>query len=474
MTAKPIFHLHFVGIGGIGMSGIAEVFLNQGFRVSGSDLSDSDNVKRLRAAGAQVFVGHAGSNVGKADVVVVSSAVKDTNPEVIEARKNRIPVIPRAEMLGELMRGKVGVAVAGTHGKTTTTSMMASVLTVAGMDPTVVIGGIVNSMGGNAKLGQGAYVVAEADESDGSFTHLPATYAIITNIDNDHMDHFGRLENLDRAFSSFVGKLPFYGMAAACGEDGGVRRCLEQWTKPYLTYGLSQEWDTYASDVEIRSDGSSYVVHCRERGGGKHKRLGKVDLKVMGRHNVLNSLAVVTVANAMSVPFEQIAAGLQEFSGVRRRFDLVWMDPVKTRCVVDDYGHHPTEIMATLAVARKFWHGRILTVFQPHRYSRTLHCKDGFMTCFHDTDALFMTDIYGAGEDPIPGVHARELTAEIQGRNALMGGKTKDVRYTGDLDATLEAVVDFMEEGDLVLFLGAGSITRLPYRLKELLESPKK
>ncbi|MCC7440577.1 MAG: UDP-N-acetylmuramate--L-alanine ligase [Bdellovibrionales bacterium] len=471
MTGKAVFQLHFVGIGGIGMSGIAEVFLNQGYKVTGSDLTDSENVKRLRKAGVQTFVGHAAGNISGADVVVVSSAVRSDNPEVIEAKRLRIPVIPRAEMLGELMRGKTGIAVAGTHGKTTTTSMMASVLTLAGLDPTVVIGGIVNSMGGNAKLGQGEYVVAEADESDGSFTHLPATYAVVTNIDNDHMDHFGQLENLDRAFAQFVGKLPFYGLVAACGEDGGVRRVLGQWTKPYLTYGLSPEWDTYASDVEIRSDGSSYVAHCRDRAGGEHRRLGRVELRVMGRHNVLNSLSVVTIAHALGIPFPQIAAGLNEFTGVRRRFEQIWMSASRSRCVVDDYGHHPTEILATLAVARRFWSGRVITVFQPHRYSRTLNCKEGFMSCFQETDLLLLSDIYAAGEEALPGVHSRELAQEIQSRAALSGGQGPEVRYVGDLEAALDSVVELMDEGDLVLFMGAGSITRLPYRLKELLET---
>jgi len=354
--------LHFVGIGGIGMSGIAEVFLNQGYRVSGSDLNESEATRHLSHLGAKIYVGHDASHIGTASVVVVSSAVRNTNPEVIEAKKQRIPVIPRAEMLGELMRGKLGIAVAGSHGKTTTTSMLSSVLVHAGLDPTLVIGGRVDSLGGsNAKLGKGRYVVAEADESDGSFLHLPASLGVVTNIDNDHLDHFGNITAVETAFVDFVAKLPFYGLAMVCGEDAGVKRCLERFTKPFLTYGFSEEWDLYARDVECEGLSSKFNVI-------KGSELGQFELSVPGRHNVLNALASIGIALHLGIDVDQIRKGLKEFKGVKRRFEIRWQDIKRRRVIIDDYGHHPTEIHATLMAARKFWPGRIISVFQPHRY----------------------------------------------------------------------------------------------------------
>jgi UDP-N-acetylmuramate--alanine ligase len=461
--------LHFVGIGGIGMSGIAEVFLNQGYRVTGSDLSDSELTKRLVRLGARVAIGHRPENIAGADVVVISSAVKPSNPEVLEARRLRIPVIPRAEMLGELMRGKTGIAVAGSHGKTTTTSMLATVLTVAGLDPTLVIGGRVDSLGGNAKLGQGKYVVAEADESDGSFLHLPATYGVVTNVDNDHLDHFGSLTRIEDAFVDFVGKLPFYGVAAVCGEDAGVRRCLSRFTKPVVTYGFSREFDTFATDVLDEGIGSSFRVSYRDGSGALVSPEERVRLAVPGRHNVLNALAAISVATRMEVPFGALVRGLAEFRGVKRRFEVRWQDTARRRVIIDDYGHHPTEIMATLAAARTFWPGRIVTVFQPHRYTRTLHCRDGFLSAFHQSDVLLVTDIYAAGEDPIDGVDARALAEDIRRVN----GKG-EVAYAGDLNGALAEVRARMRDGDLVLCLGAGTITRLPDDLVATIGKPGK
>lgn len=465
MQKKEETLLHFVGIGGIGMSGIAEVFLNQGYQVSGSDLAESDITKRLSYLGARINLGHRAENVQQPHVVVVSSAVKETNPEVVEAKRCRIPVIPRAEMLGELMRGKLGIAVAGTHGKTTTTSMLATVLTAAGLDPTLVIGGKVDSFGGNAKLGRGQYVVAEADESDGSFLHLPATFGIITNIDNDHLDHFGSLHAIEDAFTHFVSKLPFYGFAAVCGEDPGVKRCLQRWTKPFETYGFSDEWDLYAKDVKHIGMGMNFSVYHHKAGeklgGGTRspsRLLGEVNLSVPGSHNVLNALAAISVALKLDIPFDVIAQGLQEFRGVKRRFDIRWHDVTHKRAIVDDYGHHPTEISATLEAARNFWPGRIIAVFQPHRYSRTLHCRDGFLSAFAQCDVVMITDIYSAGEDPIPGVDAASLAAGIQ----KVAHQQQEIFYTGDLKATGERVANFFKDGDLVLCLGAGTITRLP------------
>ncbi|MCM2324007.1 MAG: UDP-N-acetylmuramate--L-alanine ligase [Oligoflexia bacterium] len=462
MTArKEQTQLHFVGIGGIGMSGIAEVFLNQGYRVTGSDTVDSEITRRLTQLGGRISIGHRAEHVAGAAVVVISSAVRPTNPEVREARRLRIPIIPRAEMLGELMRGKTGIAVAGTHGKTTTTSMLATVLTVAGLDPTLVIGGKVDSLGGNAKLGQGPLVLAEADESDGSFLHLPATYGIVTNIDNDHLDYYGDITRVEDAFVHFVNKLPFYGVAAVCAEDPRVRRCQERFAKPFVTYGFSAEADFYAEAVRADGMGTVFTVLGRYGAGVPHARLGEVALLVPGRHNVLNALASVAIATSLDISFELIARGLSEFRGVKRRFEVRWQDPVRRRVVVDDYGHHPTEVAATLAAARAFWPGRIITVFQPHRYSRTQHCREDFRAAFRDTDVLLMTEIYAAGEEPLPGVSGASLADEIA-RAAETG---KEVRFVGDLTAAKEAVFSLLQDGDMVLCLGAGSITKLPDQL---------
>lgn len=461
MHKKEETLLHFVGIGGIGMSGIAEVFLNQGYQVTGSDLAESESTRKLAQLGAKIMIGQKAENIAGAHVVVISSAIRQSNPEVVEAKRLRIPLIPRAEMLGELMRGKQGIAIAGTHGKTTTTSMLATVLMVAGLDPTMVIGGKVNSLGGNAKLGQGQFVVAEADESDGSFLHLPATYGVVTNIDNDHLDHFGNLTAIEDAFVDFVGKLPFYGLAAVCGEDAGVKRCMLRWTKPFLTYGFSDEWNLFADSVVYRGLGSRFQVYLRESVGEKPQLLGEVTLSVPGKHNVLNALACSLIALQLGVPFETIAKGLQEFHGVKRRFDIRWEDSVRKRAIVDDYGHHPTEIAATLAAARNFWPGRIITVFQPHRYTRTLHCHDGFLSAFSQSDIVLITDIYSAGEDPIPGVDSLSLVEDIR----KVGASQKEIFYSGNLKTTQDQLKCLFTDGDLILCFGAGSITRLSDQL---------
>ncbi len=468
--------LHFVGIGGIGMSGIAEVFLNQGYRVSGSDVSDSESVRRLRTLGAKIAIGHSEGNVRGARVVVVSSAIRRDNPEVVEARKLRIPVIPRAEMLAELMRGKVGIAVAGTHGKTTTTSMIASVLTHAGLDPTLVIGGRVDSLGGNAKLGQGDYVVAEADESDGSFLHLPATFGVVTNVDNDHLDHFGNIQRVEDAFVEFVAKLPFYGVAAVCGEDPGVCRILGRLTKPAVTYGLSERWDLWGSKVEPEGMGTRFEVHWRDA-TGKRERLGGAVIHVPGVHNVLNALASIAIGRALGLSFASSVEGLASFRGVKRRFEIRWQDNARRMAVVDDYGHHPTEIAATLAAARSVWvepggsrlTRRVLVAFQPHRFTRTLHCRDGFMSAFRDADRVWISDIYAAGEEPIDGVSAQGLADDLA-RTAVAG---QDIVYSGSLEETRDRLLQVAKDGDLVLCLGAGSITRLPDQLAVALAARK-
>lgn len=463
---KARTHLHFVGIGGIGMSGIAEVFLNQGYPVSGSDISESELTKRLASMGATIHIGHRGENLNQASVVVISSAVRPSNPEVQEARRRRIPVIPRAEMLGELMRGKTGISVAGTHGKTTTTSMLATIFTEAGLDPTLVIGGRVDSLGGNAKWGSGQYVVAEADESDGSFLRLPGTFGVITNIDNDHLDHYGSFEGVEDAFVDFVANMPFYGMVAVCAEDPGVRRCLPRFSKPVATYGYGPDWDFRATDIEKTRWGTRFTVHRRVQGlGGAfvHEKLGVVELQVPGKHNVLNALGALAVAVRAGISFPIAAVALTQFKGVRRRFEVKWRSENSQRIIVDDYGHHPTEIRATLATARDLWEGRIIVVFQPHRYSRTQHCMDEFGSVFSEADLLLMTDIYSAGEAPIEGIS----TASILTRVGRSGRAPKLFRHVADLEVAASEVAEIFQDGDLVLCLGAGSITRLPEKIIE-------
>jgi UDP-N-acetylmuramate--alanine ligase len=470
MHIKEKTWLHFVGIGGIGMSGIAEVFLNQGYPVSGSDQVESEMTRRLAQLGAKMSIGHRAENIGQAQVVVVSSAVKADNPEVIEAKRLRIPVIPRAEMLGELMRGKVGIAVAGTHGKTTTTSMLASIFTEAQLDPTLVIGGQVKSLGGNAKLGQGRFVIAEADESDGSFLHLPATFGVITNIDNDHLDHFGSISALDEAFLGFVSKLPFYGLAAICGDDPGVKRCLSRLTKPFLTYGFHPESDLHATLIQSQGMSTHFEVWIKDHSQAQKIKLGEFQLLVPGKHNVLNALAAISIAHRLGVEVEQIQKGLKEYRGVKRRFDVRWQDLNQKKVIVDDYAHHPTEIMATLSAARSYWPGRIITVFQPHRFSRTLHCKDGFLSAFFQSDVVVLTDIYAAGEEPIAGIDSQSLLEEMK----KVAHSSQELLYAGDLKGSVHAVLERFKPGDLILCMGAGSITRLPDQLVAAMSQEKK
>jgi UDP-N-acetylmuramate--alanine ligase len=338
--------------------------------------------------------------------------------------------------------------------------MLASVFTEAKLDPTIVIGGKVNALGGNAKLGKGEYVIAEADESDGSFLHLPATYAIVTNIDNDHLDHYGDLAAIDAAFIDFVAKIPFYGVAAVCAEDAGVKRCLAQFSKPVVTYGFSQECDYSASEVTETAHGSRFkVLH-------QGALLGDIQIQVPGRHNVLNAMSVVAVSHRIGLPFERIKEGLARFEGVRRRFEVCWKNASGSQMIVDDYGHHPTEVVATLSAARSCWKGRIIGVFQPHRYTRTLHCKEGFLSALGGADVLLMTDVYAAGEEPIAGVDSASLAAEIRARHP-----GKQIDYVGTLDQAEKKVLSLMRDGDLVLCMGAGSITQLPAKLVSRLQS---
>jgi len=451
--------IHFVGIGGIGMSGIAEVLLNLGYKVSGSDLRSSDTTERLASIGGDIFIGHAAGNINSADVVVISSAVHEDNPEVVEAKRLHVPVIPRAEMLSELMRMKYGIAIAGTHGKTTTTSMAASILGHAGIDPTIVIGGKLNAIGTNARLGQGKFLVAEADESDGSFLVLSPTIAVVTNIDADHLDHYqGGIGEIKDTFVEFINKVPFYGLTVLCLDDRNIREILPRVKKRYITYGLSSQADIRAT--HIRHDGfqTTFVAHY------KGYRLGEISFPMPGPHNVLNAMACIGVALELDVPFSLIQEGFARFGGVGRRF-TVKGEP-QGIMVVDDYGHHPAEIRATLAAARQGWpERRIVAAFQPHRYTRTHELFDEFVTAFYDADLLVLTDVYAAGEQPIEGATAERLTAELQRH----GQKT--VSYVAERELIPEYLAGVVREGDIVITLGAGNIWQQGEALVKLLEA---
>jgi UDP-N-acetylmuramate--alanine ligase len=436
--------IHFVGIGGIGMSGIAEVLLNLGYKVSGSDLRKSETTERLSLLGGEIFYGHAGENIADADVVVISSAVKDDNPEVMEAKERLIPVIPRAEMLAELMRMKYGIAIAGTHGKTTTTAMISTILGHAGIDPTIVIGGKLNSIGTNARLGQGKFLVAEADESDGSFLKLSPTIAVVTNIDADHLDFYSGIEQIKETFVEFINKVPFYGLAVLCLDSGNVADIIPQVKKRFITYGLSSQADFRAGEIRMSGGIASFVAYYRG------ERLGEITFRMPGAHNVMNALATIAVAMELNVPFGKIQEGFQEFGGVGRRFQV--KGEIGDVMVVDDYGHHPAEIRATLAAAKGGWDRRLVVVFQPHRYSRTKELFDEFVKSFYDADVLVLTDIYPAGETPIEGVNAESLYKSIKKHGQ------KDVAYVPNRDAVNDHLLQILKPGDIVLTLGAGNI----------------
>ena len=446
---KKYQHIHFVGIGGVGMSGIAEVLLTLGYRVTGSDARRSEAVERLERLGAKVYLGHAATHVEGAHVVVYSSAVARDNVEVAAARQRGIPVIPRAEMLAELMRLKYGIAIAGTHGKTTTTSMVAAVLGAGGFDPTVVVGGRVHGLGTNARLGQGEFLVAEADESDGSFLKLTPTIAVVTTVDAEHLDHYPDLDAIVTAFLAFVNKVPFYGAVVVCLDDPNLQRMIpKMMDKRVVTYGLEAGADVTARRLQFAEMRSTFeVVH---RGAS----LGTMNLQIPGRHNVLNALAATAVALDLEIPFEKIQSALAGFAGVQRRFQI--RGRARDVLVVDDYGHHPAEIRATLAAAKAGFDRRVITVFQPHRYSRTQHLRDEFLTAFYQSDVLIVMDIYAAGEAPIPGVHARDLADGIAAHGH------REVLYLGsDRAAIIDYLCESTRAGDLVLTLGAGDVGQL-------------
>jgi UDP-N-acetylmuramate--alanine ligase len=439
-----ISRIHFVGIGGIGMSGIAEVLLNLGYKVSGSDLRRSEITDRLAGLGGDIFYGHARENIAGADVVVISSAVKEDNPEVLEAKEYLIPVIPRAEMLAELMRMKYGIAIAGTHGKTTTTSMVATLLGHGGVDPTIVIGGKLNSLGTNARLGQGKFLVAEADESDGSFLKLSPTIAVVTNIDADHLDFYSGIDEIRDTFVEFINKVPFFGLAVLCLDNGNVADIIPRVKKRFITYGLSAQADFRAIDVRLEGFATSFAVQYRG------ERLGEISFRLPGAHNVLNALASVAVAMELNIPFSVIQEGFQAFGGVGRRFQV--KGEVDGIMVVDDYGHHPTEIRATLAAAKGGWERRLVVVFQPHRYTRTKELFDEFVKAFYDADVLVLTDIYPAGEQPIEGV-----TSEALAKSLRRHGQ-KDVTCISSREEIVDHLLRILKPDDILLTLGAGNI----------------
>ena len=446
--------IHFVGIGGIGMSGIAEVLLNSGYAVTGSDLQESDATRRLRALGARVFVGHEEENLaGDPSVVVISTAVKFSNPEVLEARRRHIPVIPRAEMLAELMRMKYGIAVAGSHGKTTTTSMIAAVLSTAGLDPTMVIGGRVHMFGTNARMGQGEILVAEADESDGSFLLLSPIIAVVTNIDKEHMDFHRTMDRLHESFLAFINKIPFYGLAVLCVDDAAVRGLVPKVRKRFTTYGLSPEADFSAHDLAF----NAARVECRVI--HKDKSLGTLRLHLPGRHSVTNALAAVAVANELEIPFSRVAEALDGFTGIHRRFEVKG-EPGGI-LVIDDYGHHPTEIRATIGAIRDGWKRPLTVIFQPHRFTRTRDLFDEFLTAFEGADRLVLTEIYAAGEDPIAGATGDALYQAIKRRGHL------DVEFIPDKNEIVARLVGELASGDVALTLGAGDIYKVGEELVE-------
>ena len=471
MRALPlnIGTIHFVGIGGIGMSGIAEILHNLGYKVQGSDLSENANVKRLSALDIKVFSGHAEENIGEASVVVISSAVIGTNPEVTAARTQMIPVVRRAEMLAEIMRLKWAIAVGGTHGKTTTTSMIAALLDAAGVDPTVINGGIINAYGTNARLGDGDWMVVEADESDGTFIKLPATIAVVTNIDPEHLDFYGSFDELRKAFEAFVENLPFYGFAAMCIDHGEVQSLIPKVNdRRIITYGLSPQAEIRAINIKTDSSGSVFDVVFSDRSSGSKRTLKGLRLPMAGDHNVQNALAAIVVGREMDFSDDVIRKGLAKFGGVKRRFTKTGVAHGIT--VIDDYAHHPVEITAVLKAARAVrGKGRVIAVVQPHRYSRLINLFEEFCTCFNDADTVIVADVYSAGEDPVEGV---DRDALIEG---LRTHGHRDVIALENPEDLPGLVMQIAQSGDLVIAMGAGTITNwasdLP-RAMERLQAP--
>ena len=458
--------IHFVGIGGIGMSGIAEILHNLGYSVQGSDISDNANVQRLRDLGIKVFVGHQGSNIQDAKVVVISTAVKASNPEVVAARAEMIPVVRRAEMLAELMRLKAAIAIGGTHGKTTTTSLVATMLDAAGLDPTVINGGIINSYGTNARLGEGDWMVVEADESDGTFVKVPSTISVVTNIDPEHLDHWKDFDQLREAFKNFVQNIPFYGFAVLCIDHPEVQALIGKVTdRRIFTFGFSPQADVRAVNVRTNIGESIFDVVIRERVDSEERVIKDVRLPMVGDHNVSNSLAAITVALELGIPDEKIVSAFDGFTGVKRRFTKT--GEVDGVTIIDDYGHHPVEIKAVLKAARQATQNNVIAVVQPHRYSRLHDLFEDFCTCFNDADSVIVADVYEAGESPIEGAS----------RDALVEGlRNRGHRHVSALegpDKLAEIIAQDAKPGDLVVCLGAGSISAWANALPAQLEALK-
>jgi UDP-N-acetylmuramate--alanine ligase len=450
-------HLHFTGIGGIGMSGIAMVLHNLGYTISGSDQKFSATTERLAQMGMAIYEGHAAANVAGARALVVTSAVRPDNPELMEARRLGIPVIPRGELLAELMRLKYGIAIAGSHGKTSTTSMTAAILAYAGLDPTVVVGGKVGTLGGdNARLGQSDFLVVESDESDGSFLKLAPILAVVTNIDREHLDHYHSIEEIRAAFRDFVNKVPFYGAAVLCLDDENVQQILPEVKRRTITYGVSAQADLQIAEAECGHLVSRWKLRLRG------KELGAFQIRVPGMHNVLNATAAVALALELDVPVAVIASGLLEYAGVDRRFQ--WRGTAGGVTVIDDYGHHPTEVRATLAAARLCEFGRLHVIFQPHRYTRTQHLMDDFARSFHQADAVYLMDIYAASEPPIAGVSSEALVQRLQDFGH------RGAQYCGSMEAAVTAAVAAAAPGDVIVTMGAGSVWQAGEKILERLQ----
>ncbi|HOW53095.1 MAG TPA: UDP-N-acetylmuramate--L-alanine ligase [Syntrophorhabdaceae bacterium] len=451
MVFHKIERVHFVGIGGIGMSGIAEVLINLGFKVTGSDVRQTEITQRLETLGATIFYGHRGENIVDSDVVVISSAIRPDNPEVKKAKELFIPVIQRAEMLAELMRMKYSIAVAGAHGKTTTTSLVSSILGHAGLDPTCVIGGRLNSLGSNAKLGDSKFLVAEADESDGTFLLLFPTIAVTTNIDLEHLDFYKDINDIKAAFLAFLNKVPFYGLNVICIDNANVQSLIPMLKRRYMTYGLSKQAD-------LRAEGISYEGFLtRFRVIYKGYDLGEIELTLPGIHNVVNALAACGAAIELDIPFRTIQEALKDFSGIHRRLEVKWDGEIK---LIDDYGHHPTEIKATLSAIRKMWKGRIIVAFQPHRYTRTQALMEDFVTSFNEADILILTEIYAASEDAIEGVTGSNLAEKIRASGH------KNVVFAPEREDVVQKILENAAAGDVVVTLGAGDLYKIDERLK--------
>ncbi len=459
MFRGRVRHVHFIGVGGIGMSGLAEILRTLGFDVSGSDMKEGETTRRLARLGVRIDIGHAAENVRGADVIVYSSAIRESNPEMLASRAAQIPVITRAEMLAELMRVKYGVAIAGSHGKTTTTSLVATLLRAAGFDPTVVVGGRMEALGTNARLGAGDLLVAEADESDGSFLRLTPTVAVVTNIDPEHLDFYGTHQNIKDAFVTFIEKVPFYGLAVLCLDHPAVQDLLPRVRRRHVTYGLSPQADYSARALSHRGTTSSFVAYRRR------EPLGEFELRMPGRHNVLNALAAIAVGDELEVPLDEMKEALATFGGVARRFSVV--AEVGGVTLVDDYGHHPAEIQATLTAARGAFTGRVIVAFQPHRYSRTQDLFDDFVRAFNDADHVLVTDVYPAGEVPIPGVDSEALVRAIREHGH------QQVRYVRDRAELASEIERLAAPGDGVIALGAGDINRVLPHVRAALESRK-